>query len=78
MHNASTPGSSTGPFEWDEKYSVNVDEIDEQHKKLVDLIKQLHDSLEDGSASETVGEVLNEMAEYTEYHFETLTVGRYS
>ena len=32
-------------FAWSEKYSVNVREIDDQHKKLVRLVSQLHTAM---------------------------------
>ena len=55
--------------EWDDTYSVNVKEIDEQHKKLVDMINRLHSSMNDGTASSIVSEILTGMAAYTDYHF---------
>ncbi len=58
-------------WQWDESYSVGVSEIDEQHKKLVGMINRLHDGLGQGLGSELIGEILDEMAAYTEYHFQT-------
>ena len=58
-------------FEWDEKYSVQVKEIDDQHKKLVDLIFQLFNSINKHSTKEELGGILEELIEYASYHFST-------
>ncbi len=56
-------------FNWNNTYSVGVQEIDKQHKVLVDLINELHDGMKLGKGKETLGEVLNELVRYTVYHF---------
>ncbi len=57
-------------FEWDEeKYSVGVDEMDEHHKKIIDLINEMHSAMKEGEGNEKVGEILEEMRSYTDYHF---------
>lgn len=56
-------------FNWNAQYSVNVKEIDEQHKKLVDIINELHDSMKVGKGKETLGTILNELVDYTIKHF---------
>jgi len=54
---------------WSDNYSVKVKEIDNQHKKLADLINQLHDAMKEGKGKEIIGNVLNELVNYTVYHF---------
>lgn len=54
---------------WNENYSVKVKEIDNQHKKLVDLINQLHDAMKEGKGKDIIGNILNELVNYTVYHF---------
>lgn len=54
---------------WNESYSVKIKEIDSQHKKLVDLINQLHDKMKEGKGKDAVGSVLDELVKYTVYHF---------
>lgn len=54
---------------WSDNYSVGVKEIDSQHKKLVELINNLHDGMKQGKGKEILGTVLNELASYTVYHF---------
>lgn len=45
-------------FVWSDKYSVNINEIDNQHKKLVDILSSLHDSMKAGKGSEVLGKTL--------------------
>lgn len=56
---------------WNNKYNVGIAEIDEEHRKLVDLIEQLGESMENGDTKEKVSGILNELANYTIYHFTT-------
>lgn len=60
-----------GLIKWNAFYSVNVEEIDNQHKKLIDLINQLYDAMKAGKGTEVLSTVLTELVEYTAYHFET-------
>lgn len=56
-------------IQWDESYSVNVAEIDQEHKKLLDLTNQLHDAMRNGQGKLVVGNIINELLKYTETHF---------
>ena len=55
--------------EWDSFYSVQVEEIDEQHKKLIQLINKMYDAMRNGKGNDVLGAVLSELVEYTKYHF---------
>jgi len=58
------------PFiEWNEKYSVHIEEIDGQHKKLFSIINSLHDAMKAGKGIEVIGNLLGELVDYTYYHF---------
>jgi hemerythrin len=50
---------------------MNVREIDDQHKKLVDIINELHDAMKQAKSKETSLVIINKLAEYTQYHFST-------
>ncbi len=54
---------------WTEQLSVNVVDIDNQHKKLIDLINNLHEAMKQGKGKDIIGNVLNELIDYTVYHF---------
>ena len=54
---------------WTEELSVGVPSIDEQHKKLVNMINSLNDALEKGEADEMIVKIFNGLAAYTQKHF---------
>jgi len=54
---------------WNESFSVNVVQIDQEHKNLVDLTNKLHDAMREGKGKVVVGNVLDELIKYTETHF---------
>ena len=56
---------------WNEGFSVNIKEIDEQHKKLFNLINMLHDAMKKGGDKEVLAEILQGLVDYTKYHFST-------
>ncbi len=56
---------------WQDDYSVFVEEIDEQHKKLIDLINIMHQAMKDGKGREFVSQTISELIDYTGYHFST-------
>lgn len=57
--------------DWNETYSVDIKEIDDQHKKLVEFVNSLHDPLKSGKSKETIKEILDDLFLYTQYHFST-------
>jgi len=56
---------------WNDNYSVNISEIDSQHKKLIELINQLHEAMRVGKGKDILGKILGELVNYTVYHFGT-------
>jgi len=60
-----------GFLKWSNKYSLNVTEIDEQHKKLISLINEMYDAMHVGKGNDIVGAVISELVNYTIYHFNT-------
>ncbi|HIJ59459.1 MAG TPA: hemerythrin family protein [Nitrospirae bacterium] len=59
-------------FIWDNKLSVGVEEIDNQHKKLIELINQLIIKKEENKTDqEYLHSLLSELFNYTIYHFFT-------
>ena len=56
-------------FAWSEKYSVNIREIDDQHKKLIGMVGQLHDAMLQGKGKQVLGKVLGDLIQYTKTHF---------
>lgn len=58
-------------FEWSDKYSVNIKQIDEQHKKLVDMLNELYEAMKTGKGKEVLGKTLTELIQYVGTHFAT-------
>jgi hemerythrin len=56
-------------FTWNDSYSVGLPSMDNQHKKLFDLINKLYDAMRAGKGQDVIGPVLNEMLDYTKTHF---------
>jgi len=55
---------------WTKKISVN-DEIDAQHRKLFDILNELHASVTAGAERSALARVFNELIDYTIEHFQT-------
>jgi hemerythrin len=56
-------------FDWKENFSVGVKAIDNQHKKILELINELVESIRDSREDKIIKEVLADLKEYTHYHF---------
>ncbi len=55
---------------WDDSWNIGINEIDEDHRKLVLLIQQLFGALIAAQGAEYVKKVFFELIDYTRYHFE--------
>lgn len=56
-------------LEWSDNYSVQVNKLDNQHKKIVSLINELHSAMREAHGKEVMGKILNELTDYTVFHF---------
>lgn len=58
---------------WEDKYSVDIVEIDEQHKKMLAIINKLYALLEEKKVDdhEEIDLIIQEMMDYAVYHFQT-------
>lgn len=56
---------------WDDSLSVNIKEIDEQHKKLIEMLKELSDAMRVRKGKDVIGKILNGLISYTDTHFKT-------
>ena len=54
---------------WTDKYSVGIAAIDQQHKKLIDLINTLHEAMSKGQAKAVLEKTLGELVNYCASHF---------
>jgi hemerythrin len=54
---------------WDDTLSVQINEIDEDHRRLVDLFNILNHSVSEGEATDYIQAVLEELINCTVWHF---------
>jgi hemerythrin-like metal-binding protein len=54
---------------WGETLSVEIDEIDEDHRRLVELFNMLNHVVKDGEATDYVDAVFEELISCTIWHF---------
>ena len=62
-------------IEWNEKYELGIDIIDQQHKQLIKISNKLYELLTNATYGsdiyDDIVEVIDEIKEYTVYHFTT-------
>jgi len=56
-------------IEWQPAFSVLVSRFDEQHKKLFNLINELHSAMQIGEGQVILGNIFSSLADYTKTHF---------
>ncbi len=55
-------------FQWNSVFETGLEEIDRQHRHLVELLNELSRNI-DGASTENIDRTLRELAEYAIYHF---------
>ncbi|MBF0183414.1 MAG: bacteriohemerythrin [Magnetococcales bacterium] len=64
------PNAKPKPFMvWSEQLNTGLRDIDSDHRKLMDMINQLHLAMKKGASKESVLEILKKLADYTVFHF---------
>ncbi|MDW8131606.1 MAG: bacteriohemerythrin [Bryobacterales bacterium] len=56
-------------LEWKGDYSVGVERLDAQHRKLFDYFNELEGAMRKGRGRDVIGQVLANLASYTREHF---------
>jgi len=56
-------------FQWNDSYSVKIGAMDNQHKKLFEIISELYTAMRAGHGKEVAGGVLTRLIDYTVQHF---------
>lgn len=54
---------------WDASLSIQVDEVDEDHRRLIDLFNILNRAMDEGESPEYIEAVLAELVSCTAWHF---------
>ncbi len=58
-------------FQWTDELSVNIEEIDSQHKEFINLTNELSEGIKIGKGFDILEETLSKLIEYAEMHFAT-------
>ncbi len=58
-------------IDWTTANEVGVREVDEQHKRLFAILNRLHASVVEGKEQGELYAIMDELIEYTVYHFDT-------
>lgn len=58
-------------FEWNDKYNIGVEIIDGQHKRLMQILDNFHNSILVENGTKVLAFILDDLLEYSYYHFET-------
>lgn len=56
---------------WNSDYDTGVEEIDDQHRILVNTINEANDKLQSDSSLEVLDNITKDLLSYALYHFET-------
>jgi hemerythrin len=56
-------------LEWDKRFVLGVTFIDRDHKRLVDLLNEIHDDIINCSSQEALGAVIVQLIDYATNHF---------
>jgi len=60
------------PFiEWTKDFVTGIEEVDRQHRKLVNLTNELYESIRKKEVEEVIDSILKELFNYARYHFKT-------
>lgn len=58
-------------IKWNDSLSINIADIDQQHRKLVLMINELNDAMREGQGKSMLGRIVNGLISYTGVHFRT-------
>lgn len=54
---------------WKESFSIGIRVIDDQHRRLMEIINELYDAQRIGTSQFIMNGVINRLEDYTIYHF---------
>lgn len=58
-------------IEWTPALEVGLEEMDRQHRQLVKILNELHQAMQAGGRQRDLMRVMDELIQYTKYHFST-------
>ena len=63
-------GESVSLMQWGPQFSVNIRQFDNQHKRLIDIVNQLNDAINQGKGHAALKSILDNLIQYTVTHFD--------
>lgn len=58
-----------GLLNWSEQYSVGLLSVDSEHKKLFDMVNEMHEAMRTGQGNAVLEKILGRLVTYTRSHF---------
>jgi len=55
---------------WNDRLSINVSAIDDDHRRMIETINELYDAIRGDYSKDVLGGILHRLVDYTQYHFE--------
>lgn len=55
---------------WSDMFSINMPFIDNQHKKLINIVNDFHEAIHKNKGEESLFKILNALIKYAEQHFQ--------
>ena len=56
-------------IEWSTEFSVGHEQIDSHHKRIIDMMNKLYESVKSGTEESIMPKILQELLQYAQYHF---------
>lgn len=56
-------------LEWTENFEIGIEELDQQHKKLIDITNQLYAAFVNDKGKKEIKEIIKGLVDYASYHF---------
>ena len=56
---------------WEPGFNLGIEEIDKQHRKIIDFINSLNQAIINNSTDNAIIKLLDELSDYAVYHFRT-------
>lgn len=58
-----------GFMNWESKYELGIDEMDQQHQKWLEILNQFYDQLNGENINQKIVKMVDQVIDYTEFHF---------
>lgn len=56
-------------IEWSDAFSVNIKELDEDHKELLGIINEFNGAVMAGTVQEIISKIIDDLFDFSETHF---------